>query len=143
VPRTESPDEAAGQLNKLSNVAHRLEVFDRFRPAFFQPDPTRHTPATGARSREANLHRVRGNELIAVGRPAQAIAPLRQAVVLDPESATAQHDLGLAFLQCDRLREVTGCLWQAIVLQPRLARAHFNLAAALERRGDGGGAIAE
>jgi tetratricopeptide (TPR) repeat protein len=94
-PRTESsPDDAASQLENLSGVAQRLEVFDRFRPASYQPDPTRHTQPIGARSREANLHRARGNELIGVGRLAEAIVPLQKAIAVDPESATAHRDLG-------------------------------------------------
>src|SRR5271168_1494968 len=92
--RTESPlNGAADHLDNLSDAGQRLEVFDRYRPASYQPDPTRHNPAIGSRSREANLHRVRGNELIAVGRPAEAIVPLRQAVALDPANALAHHDL--------------------------------------------------
>ncbi len=133
----------APHLAKLSDPGQQLDVFDCYRPASFQPDPTHQSPVARSPSREASLCLARGGELIAAGLPADAIAPLQRAVALDPLSVAAQHDLGLAYLLCERLAEAIACLHQAVALQPSHARAHFNLAAALERNGRDGEAIAE
>ncbi len=41
----------------------------------------------------------RATELLVAGRPADAIAPLREAARLQPANAIIQHDLGLACLE--------------------------------------------
>src|ERR1051326_7468678 len=76
-----------------------------------------------------------------VGRPADAIAPLRDAALMQPFDAAIQHDLGLAFLEVGRLSDAIAALQQAVAIEPRYADAHFRLGIALEKLGDVGGAI--
>ncbi len=75
------------------------------------------------------------------GRPADAIAPLRLAALLQPADATLRHDLGLACLEAGRLPEAVAALAEAVALEPRYADAHFRLGIALETLGNLGGAI--
>ena len=80
-------------------------------------------------------------QLLQQGRPADAIAPLREAALLDPSNAIIQHDLGLACLEVGLLNEAIPALEQAIAANPRYADAHFRLGIGLEKLGDIGGAI--
>jgi len=75
------------------------------------------------------------------GRPADAIAPLRQAALLQPFNATIQHDLGLACLESGSIPDAIVALERAIAANPRYADAHFRLGIALEKLGDVAGAI--
>ena len=72
-------------------------------------------------------------QLLKAGKPADAIAPLRQAALLQPSNAIIQHDLGLACLEAGRRR---GCCRGIPVggrRQPALlADAYFRLGIALE-----------
>jgi len=76
------------------------------------------------------------------GRPADAIAPLRDAALLEPFNATIQHDLGLACLEAGRVPDAIAALQRAVASNPRYADAHFRLGIALEKVGHFGGAIA-
>jgi len=76
------------------------------------------------------------------GRPADAIAPLRDAALLQPSNAIIQHDLGLACLEVDRLPEAIAALQRAVACNARYTDAHFRLGIALEKLGDIGGALA-
>jgi tetratricopeptide (TPR) repeat protein len=76
------------------------------------------------------------------GRPADAIAPLRDAALLQPSNAIIQHDFGLACLEVDRVPDAIAALQRAVASNPRYADAHFRLGIALEKLGDIGGAIA-
>jgi tetratricopeptide (TPR) repeat protein len=75
------------------------------------------------------------------GRPADAIAPLRDAAVLEPSNAIIQHDLGLACLEVGRVPDAIAALQRAVASNPRYADAYFRLGIALEKLGDMGGAI--
>ncbi len=75
------------------------------------------------------------------GRPGEAIAPLRQAALLEPGNAMVQHDLGLACLEAGNIPEAISALRLAIGSKPRYPDAHFRLGIALEKLGDVGGAI--
>jgi tetratricopeptide (TPR) repeat protein len=81
-------------------------------------------------------------ELLKAGRPADAIAPLRDAAVLEPFNSTIQHDLALACLEAGRIPDAIAALQQAVASNPRYADAYFRLGIALEKLGDTGGAIA-
>jgi tetratricopeptide (TPR) repeat protein len=75
------------------------------------------------------------------GRPADAIAPLREAVQLEPSNPIIQHDLGLACLEIGCIPDAIAALQAAVSSDPRYTDAYFHLGIALEKLGDVGGAI--
>ena len=75
------------------------------------------------------------------GRPADAIAPLRDAALLQPSNSIIHHDLGLACLEVGRVPDAIAALQRAVASNPRYADAHFRLGMALEKLGDIRGAI--
>ncbi|MGA8812548.1 MAG: sulfotransferase [Candidatus Sulfotelmatobacter sp.] len=81
-------------------------------------------------------------KLLRAGRPADAIAPLRDAALLQPSNPIIQHDLGLACLEVGRVTDAIAALQRAVASNPRYTDAHFRLGIALEKLGDVGGAIA-
>jgi tetratricopeptide (TPR) repeat protein len=81
-------------------------------------------------------------ESLRAGRPADAIAPLRDAALLQPSNAIILHDLGLACLEVDRIPEAIAALQRAVAIEPRYTDAHFRLGIALEKLGNIGGALA-
>jgi len=80
-------------------------------------------------------------ESLRAGRPAEAIAPLRDAALLEPFNPTIQHDLGLACLEVGRIPDAIAALQRAVAVNPRYGNAYFRLGIALEKQGDIGGAI--
>jgi tetratricopeptide (TPR) repeat protein len=82
------------------------------------------------------------SKLLRAGRPADAIAPLRDAALLEPFNSIIQHDLGLAFLEVGRLPDAVAALQWAVASNPRYTDAYFRLGIALEKLGNIGGAIA-
>lgn len=80
-------------------------------------------------------------KFLRAGRPADAIAPLRDAALLEPLNPLIQHDLGLACLEVGRVSDAIAALQWAVSSNPRYADAHFRLGIALEKVGDIGGAI--
>jgi tetratricopeptide (TPR) repeat protein len=80
-------------------------------------------------------------QLLSAGRTADAIAPLRNAALLQPSNSTIQHDLGLACLEVGRVPDAIAALQRAVASNPRYADAYFRLGIALEKLGDIGGAI--
>jgi tetratricopeptide (TPR) repeat protein len=81
-------------------------------------------------------------EFLRAGRPADAIAPLRDAALLQPSNPIIQHDLGLACLEVDRVPDAIAALQLAVANNPRYTDAHFRLGIALEKLGNIGGALA-
>jgi len=81
-------------------------------------------------------------ESLRAGRPADAIAPLRDAALLQPSNAIILHDLGLACLEVDRIPDAVAALQRAVAIEPRYTDAHFRLGIALEKLGNIGGALA-
>jgi len=81
-------------------------------------------------------------KLLQAGRPADAIAPLRDAALLQPSNAIIQHDLGLACLEVGHVPDAIAALQRAVASNPRYADAYFRLGIALEKFGDIRGAIA-
>jgi tetratricopeptide (TPR) repeat protein len=81
-------------------------------------------------------------EFLRAGRPADAIAPLRDAALLQPSNAIIQHDLGLACLEVGRVPDAIAALQRAVAGNPRYTDAYFRLGIALEKLGDIGGALA-
>src|SRR5579864_268085 len=80
-------------------------------------------------------------KLLKNGRPADAIAPLREAALLEPFNPTIQHDLGLAYLEVGRVPDAIAALQWAVASNPRYTDAYFRLGIALEKLGDIGGAL--
>ena len=80
-------------------------------------------------------------KLLSAGRPADAIAPLRDAALLQPFDPIIQHDLGLAYLEVGRVPDAIAAFKWAVASNPRYADAHFRLGIALEKLGDIRGAI--
>ena len=80
-------------------------------------------------------------ESLRAGRPAEAIAPLRDAALLEPFNPTIQHDLGLACLEVGRIPDAIAALQRAVAVNPRYGDAYFRMGIALEKQGDIGGAI--
>src|ERR1700737_1003752 len=75
------------------------------------------------------------------GRPADAIAPLRDAALLQPSNPIIQHDLGLACLEVGRVPDAIAALQRAVASNPRYTDAYFRLGIALEKLGNIGGEI--
>jgi tetratricopeptide (TPR) repeat protein len=75
-------------------------------------------------------------ELLKAGRPADAIAPLREAVVLEPSNPVIQHDLGLACLEAGHISDAITALEGAVASDSRYADAYFRLGIALEKLGN-------
>jgi tetratricopeptide (TPR) repeat protein len=80
-------------------------------------------------------------QLLRAGRPADAIAPLREAAQLQPANAIIQHDLGLACLEVGRIAEAVAAFQLAVAGNPRYGDAYFRLGVALEKLGSTGEAI--
>jgi Flp pilus assembly protein TadD len=80
-------------------------------------------------------------ELLRAGRPADAIAPLNEAALLQPSNPALQHDLGLACLEVGRLPDAIAAFERAVAIDPRYTDAFFRLGIALEKLGDVGEAI--
>jgi len=80
-------------------------------------------------------------QLLKDGQPADAIAPLRDAALLQPYNSSIQHDLGLACLESGFLPDAVAALQRAVACDPRFVDAYFRLGIALEKLGDIRGAI--
>jgi tetratricopeptide (TPR) repeat protein len=80
-------------------------------------------------------------QLLRAARPAEAIAPLREAARLQPSNAIILHDLGLACLEVGRIPEAIAALQGAVASDPRYADAYFRMGIALEKMGNIGEAI--
>jgi Flp pilus assembly protein TadD len=66
-------------------------------------------------------------KFLMAGRPADAIAPLRDAALLQPSNPIIQHDLGLACLEVGRVPDAIAALQRAVASNPRYADAYFRL----------------
>ncbi len=100
-----------------------------------------HSPNPAAPQQVAPLLAL-ATQFLKAGRPADAIAPLRDAALMQPSNAIIQHDLGLACLEVGRVPDAIAAFEQAVVSNPRYADAHFRLGIALEKLGNVRGAIA-
>ncbi len=70
------------------------------------------------------------------GRPLEAIAPLKRAVELAPDSSWAHNQLGAAYNDAGLADRALEEFREAVRLDPQNAEAVYNLAQALERRGE-------
>jgi tetratricopeptide (TPR) repeat protein len=80
-------------------------------------------------------------QALRAGRPADAIAPLRQAALLRPQAAMIHHDLGLACLETGLVQESVDAFRRAVASDSSSPDTHFHLGIALERLGDVGSAL--
>jgi len=94
-----------------------------------------------AASQQLTLLLALATKFLSAGRPADAIAPLRDAALLQPSNAVILHDLGLACLEVGRVPDAVAALQQAVAGDPRYADAHFRLGIALEKLGNIDGAL--
>ncbi len=99
-------------------------------------------PANSAVPQQVGSLLALATKFLRVGRPADAIAPLRDAAVLEPNNAMIHHDLGLAWLEVGGAREAIAALQKAIANDLRYTDAHFRMGIALEKLGDMRGALA-
>jgi len=81
-------------------------------------------------------------QFLRAGRPIDAIAPLRDAALLQPSNSIIQHDLGLACLEVGRISDAIAAFEHAIASDPRYTDAYFRLGIAREKQGNVGGALA-
>ncbi len=77
-----------------------------------------------------------GAALRALGKNQEAIAPLRQAELLDPGNVQVQNNLGAVLGSLGNFDEAIGHFRQALKLRPEYFMACFNLANALRLHGD-------
>ena len=80
--------------------------------------------------------------MMAANRPTEALHELRVAVSLEPDSASAHHDLATALLNTRDFEEAAAEFRQTVRLQPT-APNHYDLAACLMYLGRDGEALAE
>jgi len=100
-----------------------------------------HSPNPVAQQQVAHLL-ASANKLLRARRPVDAIAPLREAALLEPFNPIIHHDLGLACLEAGRLPDAIAALQWAVANKPHYADANFRLGIALEKLGNIGEAIA-
>jgi len=100
-----------------------------------------HSPNPVAQQQVAHLL-ASANKLLRARRPVDAIAPLREAALLEPFNPIIHHDLGLACLEVGRLPDAIAALQWAVANKPHYADAYFRLGIALEKLGNIGEAIA-
>jgi Flp pilus assembly protein TadD len=81
-------------------------------------------------------------QFLRAGRPADAIAPLRDAALLQPSNSVILHDLGLACLEVGRIPDAIAALQRAVASNPHYGDAYFRLGIALEKLGSMRGALA-
>ncbi len=79
--------------------------------------------------------------LLALDRPADAIAILRALAEREPANPAAQSNLANTLLAADRPQEAIAAYRRAIRIEPRYVIARYNLAEALVKTGDRNGAM--
>jgi tetratricopeptide (TPR) repeat protein len=82
------------------------------------------------RMRRASTSARLGFALARTGRPAEAVAYLRESTRLDPANALTFVNLGGALLEQRQIQDAQGALEQAVRLDPSMVDAHYNLGAA-------------
>src|SRR6202790_3063328 len=75
-------------------------------------------------------------KLLRTGRPADAVAPLREAALLQPSNPIIQHDLGLACVEIGLVSDGIAAFQRAVASNPRYTDAYFRMGIALEKLGD-------
>jgi tetratricopeptide (TPR) repeat protein len=83
-------------------------------------------------STQAAYHSNLGTVYHALGRLEEAAGCYQQAVILQPDLATAHYNLGTILQSQERLHEAAACYERALSFQPNLAEAHYNLGNVLQ-----------
>jgi tetratricopeptide (TPR) repeat protein len=99
-------------------------------------DTTGDEMMVAASPRDARLRRDLAYCYDAMGRGADALAQLAQAVVLEPASADGHYQLGTMLLKQRRVDEALAALRRATALRPDWSENHNNLGVALFLRGE-------
>jgi len=84
---------------------------------------------------DAEAHSNLGNALRALGRPQEAAASHRRALVINPRYADAYNNLGSALRDLGRLEEAVASYRRAVEIKADFAMAHRNLGGALRSLG--------
>jgi tetratricopeptide (TPR) repeat protein len=87
--------------------------------------------ALALQPQQAAAHTNRGTQLLALERPAEALASFDQALALQPNAATPHHNRGLALMSLERDAEALASFDCALVLAPEHAPSHLWRAKAL------------
>ena len=82
-----------------------------------------------------------GNELLAEGKPAEAVQVLTEAAQMNPEDEDVHYDLGLALTRLGKLDEAIQQYGKALEIFPNYVEAHNNLGNLLMRTGQAEEAI--
>jgi spermidine synthase len=96
----------------------------------FQQALTKEPRSANARANLGEIRYDQGTELLESRRYADAVARLREAVDLMPDSAEAHNDLGVALASLGRIEEATRHFQRAVELEPDFVEAHRNLGSA-------------
>ena len=116
-------------------------IDDARRAAFLEIFAESHRPGD-ANPLVAALTRA-GATWLDAGQTAEAIPRFREALYLDPSSASSHRGLGIALTRERRLDEAIEALREAVRLEPRSGLSHAHLALALREQGKLDDAIAE
>src|ERR1700690_4082400 len=81
-------------------------------------------------------------QLLQAGRPAGAVAPLREGARWLPGNGAVLPDLGLACLECGRIGEAITALRSSIQVDPGFQDSHLRLGIAFEAAGAADAALA-
>lgn len=98
---------------------------------------------TGADPRRVPALLATGSLRLKLGEPARAAEAFRRAARVAPGDAAIVFDLGLALEKSGMVEEAKAAYREAIVLQPALFAARFNLGSLLLEQGDGATAASE
>jgi protein O-GlcNAc transferase len=98
--------------------------------------------ATTLLPQDPEVHSDRGNALLALRRPDEAVPWYRQAIALNREFKAAHHNLGLALSQIGHLAEAAASYRRALKLDPNFVEALTGLADVSRLSGESEHAVA-
>lgn len=84
-----------------------------------------------------------GAALQAMGKFDQALPYLNQAILIQPNNATARNNRAVSLLMTDQVDQAIQGFRESLALDPGYQNARFNLARALAAKGDSAGALSE
>ncbi|MBI5412359.1 tetratricopeptide repeat protein, partial [Candidatus Peregrinibacteria bacterium] len=109
-----------------------LVVFDivriRTRNQELRDDVSLFESAVRANPQSALMHNDLGIVYAKHGKPQQALASFRQALAIRTDDPVTYFSMAQAYIQLDDKKKAADALEQAIILNPRYAEAHYNLA---------------